>query len=130
MKDAVREVLEGSPRVAYGLIFGSQARGTAHAQSDVDVAIGVADRGHLSHAEVGDLVSRLERATGRAVDVVIVHETSIPVAFRIFREGTEVLVRDRKALVDQKARAIVAYFDFKPIHDRCVAGALRAAARG
>jgi predicted nucleotidyltransferase len=122
MKDAVREVLEVSPRVAYGLIFGSQARGTAHAQSDLDVAIGVAER--------GELVSRLESATGHAVDVVIVHETSIPVAFRIFREGTEVFIRDRKALVDQKARTIVQYLDFKPIHDRCVAGALKAAARG
>ena len=130
MIDAVRDILEASPRVAYGLLFGSHARGTAHAQSDVDIAIGVVDRGHLTHDELGDLVSRLERATGHAVDVVIVHEASIPLAFRVFREGVLLCARDRKALVDQKARAIVSYFDFKPIHERCVAGALKAAARG
>lgn len=130
MFDAVREVLEGSPGVAYGIVFGSRARGTAHAQSDIDVAIGVAGRASLAHHALGELVSRLEEATGLGVDVVIVHEAAIPLAFRIFREGTEVFVRDRRALVDQKARTLVEYFDFKHLHDRCVAGALRAAARG
>ena len=61
----------------------------------------------ITHDELGDLVSPLERATGQAVDVdvVIVHEAPIPLEFR-------------------------SYFDFKPIHERCVAGALKAAARG
>src|SRR6185295_1409259 len=107
MIDAVCSVLEASPRVAFGLVFGSHARGDARPDSDVDIAIGIADRGHLSHSELGDLISRLEEATGRNVDVVVLHETGITLAFRVFREGIEVFVRDRKALVDQKARTIV-----------------------
>ena len=93
MIDAVRDILEASPRVAYGLLFGSHARGTAHAQSDVDIAIGVVDRGHLTHDELGDLVPRLERVTGHSVDLVIVHEAAIPLAFRVFREGIDLASR-------------------------------------
>ena len=130
MFDAVRSVLEATPQVAFGLVFGSQARGEARPDSDLDVAIGVAGRARLSPGEVGDLVARLEQATGREVDLIVLHETAIPVAFRVFREGMEVFVRDRSALVDQKARTIVQWLDWKPIHELCVAGALKAAARG
>ena len=130
MIDAVRDVLQASPRVAYGLVFGSHARGTAHAQSDVDVAIGVEGSSRLLHDELGDLVARLEQATGCRVDLVILHEAPIPLAFRVFREGIEAFVRDRRALVEQKARTIVQHLEFRPIHQRCVTGALKAAARG
>ena len=130
MVDRVRTVLEASSHVAYGLVFGSRARGDARRDSDVDVAIGVVGRARLSHSEIGDLVSRLEQATGLDVDLVVIHEAAIPLAFRVFREGIEVFVRDRSALVEQKARTIVEYLDFKPIHDCCVAGALKAATRG
>ena len=40
--DAIRLVLERHPRIAYALVFGSEARGTAHRHSDVDVAVGLA----------------------------------------------------------------------------------------
>ena len=36
-------------------------------------------------------------------------------AYRVFRDGLEVLVRDRAALVEQKARAILEYLDYHPI---------------
>jgi predicted nucleotidyltransferase len=130
MRDAVRSVLEASPHVAYGLVFGSHARDTARQDSDVDVAVGVLGDERLSPQEVGSLVARLEQATGRDVDLVILHEAGIPLAFRIFRDGVEVFVRDRAALVAQKARTIVQWLDFKPLHDRCVDGALKAAGRG
>ena len=130
MLDAIRSVLEATPRVEFGLVFGSQARGDARPDSDVDVAVGIEDRGRLSNAELGDLISRLEQVTGRSVDVVVLHEAGIPIAFRAFREGVEVYVRNRRALVDQKAQTIVQYLDFKPVHDRCVEGALEAARRG
>jgi predicted nucleotidyltransferase len=38
--DALRKTLSDDSRIAYALVFGSIARGTSHALSDVDVAIG------------------------------------------------------------------------------------------
>lgn len=39
---AFARVLEADSRIAYGVAFGSTARGQAHADSDLDVAIGLA----------------------------------------------------------------------------------------
>ena len=130
MIESVRQFLLSSPLVAFGLVFGSHARGTARPDSDVDVAIGVAGRARLDAHDLGDLTSRIEQATGRDVDLVVLHEAGIPLAFRVFREGIEVLVRDRAAFVDLKARTIVEWFDFQHTCEICVAGALRAARRG
>lgn len=129
MIEAIREILEDDRRVAYALLFGSHGRGSAHSGSDVDVAIGLAPGTRLSAQDIGDLVSRLESNTAKTVDLVILDEAPPAIAYRVFRDGVEVAVRDRAALVDRKARAILEYLDFRPIEELCASGVL-VAARG
>ncbi|MGH9332538.1 MAG: type VII toxin-antitoxin system MntA family adenylyltransferase antitoxin [Vicinamibacteria bacterium] len=129
MIEAIRQILAGDSRVAYALLFGSSARDRAHSGSDVDIAIGLVPSTRLSARDVGDLVSRLESAARRPVDLVILDEAPPSLAYRVFRDGTELVVRDRAALVDRKARAILEYLDFRPIEELCASGVL-AAARG
>lgn len=129
VKEAIREILAGDSRVAYALLFGSSARGRAHSGSDVDIAVGLVSGARLSASDVGDLMSRLEGAAGRPVDLVILDEAPPAVAYRVFRDGIELTVRDRAALVDRKTRAILEYLDFRPIEELCTSGVL-AAARG
>jgi hypothetical protein len=128
MKDALRRALEAEPDVAYALLFGSAARGTAHAHSDVDVAVGLNPAASRDVTRLGDLIAALSRAAKRPVDVVLLDEAGPALAYRVFRDGEVLSVRDRDALVKRKARAILDYLDFKPVEDRCVAGVLRAAA--
>jgi hypothetical protein len=128
--DLIRRALERDPRVAYALLFGSGARGELRADSDVDIAVGLipgADRGVQA---LGALVRELEGEAGRRVDLVLLDEAPPALAYRVFREGRVLLDRDRRAMVDRKARAILEYLDFKPVEDLCTAGVLRAAARG
>lgn len=127
----LREALEADVRIAYALVFGSHARGKASAESDLDVAIGLADgaRG-LSPLELGGLVSRLEQVTAQTVDMVLLEEAPPGLAYRVFRDGRAVFVRDREAFVERKARAILEYLDFKPIEDIVARGVLTRAARG
>jgi predicted nucleotidyltransferase len=127
--EAIREILAGDSRVAYALLFGSSARGRAHSASDVDVAVGLVPGARLSAGDVGDLISRLESAAGRPVDLVVLDEAPPALAYRVFRDGIELTIRDRAALVDRKARAILEYLDFRPIEELCASGVL-AAARG
>jgi predicted nucleotidyltransferase len=129
VKEGIREILEGDSRVAYAVLFGSSARGRAHSGSDVDIAVGLMSGARLSAGDVGDLVSRLESAAGRPVDLVILDEAPPALAYRVFRDGTELMVRDRTTLVNRKARAILEYLDFRPIEELCTSGVL-AAARG
>ena len=128
--DALRTIIEQDPRIAYALVFGSKARGSAHAESDVDVAVGLAAGVSLDARETGTLVADLERAVGRPVDLVFLHEAPPALAYRVFRDGVTLVERDHRALADRKARAVLEYLDFRPIEELAVRGVLAAAARG
>lgn len=123
-------MLEAESAIAYALLFGSAARGTNHAGSDVDVAVGLTGRLRLSALELGDLVSRLEAAAQCRVDLVLLDEAPPGLAYRIFRDGRVIVERDHAALAGRKARAILEYLDFKPFEDLFARGVLAAAARG
>lgn len=128
--DAVRKVLAEDPRIAYALVFGSNARGTAHAGSDLDIAIGLESDTHLSALDLGELISRLERASGRQVDIVLMDQAPPPVAYRAFRDGRVIVEKNHRRLAEEKARAILEYLDFRPIEQIATRGVLAAAAHG
>lgn len=116
MFEALTKELQACPEIGYALVFGSFARGTQHGHSDLDIAIGGLSRA-LSVLELGDLIGRLEAVAGRTVDLVLLDEAPIGLAFRVFRDGKLILARDREALAQRKARAALDYFDFKPVED-------------
>ncbi len=128
--EALERALQQDPRLAYALLFGSTARQSSHSASDLDVAVGLAPGVRFGPQEVGDLVSTLERAAGRAVDLVLLDEAPPAVAYRVFRDGRVLLERDRAALVERKTRAILEYLDFRPIEELAARGVLAAAAHG
>lgn len=130
MIETIRRALEPDPRIAYALVFGSTARGTARARSDVDVALGLVTGVRLSALDVGELASRLEAAAGRPVDLVLLDEAPPGLAYRVFRDGQVIFARDRRAMSERKARAILEYLDFRPVEEACARGVLAAAARG
>jgi len=115
MLDALRQSLGDDPRIAYALVFGSTARGTAAEHSDHDIAVGLAKGVHLSTLEIGELIARLESAAGRSVDLVLLDEAPPALAYRVFRDGQVLAARDRDALTARKVRAILEYLDFQPI---------------
>jgi hypothetical protein len=51
-------------------------------------------------------------------------------AYRVFRDGQVIFARDRRAMSERKARAILEYLDFRPVEEACARGVLAAAARG
>ena len=128
--EAINDILAADPRIAFALLFGSAARGTTRSDSDIDIAVGLEAGASLDHRALGGLVSRLEAATGREVDLVVVGEAPSPLAYRIFRDGILVFERNHASLVDAKAAAILQYLDFQPVEELCARGVLRAACDG
>ncbi len=128
--EALKRVLGDDADIAYALVFGSSARGTAHGGSDVDVAVGAREGRRLSALERGDLSSRLEAALGQPVDVVDLEDAPPGLAYRIFRDGRVLVEKERSRLVARRARAYLEYFDFRPLEEEFARGALAAAARG
>ena len=127
---ATAGVLQDRPIVAYALIFGSRARHSQRPGSDLDVALGLRAGATLEAAALGSLIADLEAATGLTVDITVLDEAPPALAFRVFRDGQPVLVRDRARMAERRARAILDYLDFRPCEELCADGVLRAAARG
>jgi predicted nucleotidyltransferase len=126
--DALGRELEADARIAYALVFGSQARGAAHAHSDVDVAVGFASGRQPDAFELGRLIATIESAVKRPVNLVVLDEAPPGLAYRIFRDGRPIVMRDEEALKARRVRAILEYLDFKPVEDLFARAVLRARA--
>jgi predicted nucleotidyltransferase len=97
-------------------LYGSVARGTARADSDVDVAILFA---HAPPATLQGLPTehedRLTKATRRPVQIVVLNEAPPDLVHRILRDSILVCEHDRAARVRFEVRARNEYFDLLPI---------------
>ena len=67
----LRDALRTEPNVRLAILFGSQATGTATGRSDVDLLVGLVDP---SVTRVSELTGRLERRSGRSVQLVRLHD--------------------------------------------------------
>ena len=130
MVEAIREVLVSERRIAYALLFGSQAARRATAHSDLDIAIGSSSGDGFDRHTLGTLVASLERATNRTVDIVVLDQAPPAVAYRVFRDGRLLVEIDPTAVTRARARAILAYLDFKPVEQLCARAILESAAHG
>ena len=82
--EQIAKVLAGRTDVRLALLFGSEARGTAGPDSDVDLAI---DAPGLDTLELCALVAE---AVGRDVDVVRLEDAGIPLLHKLIRDGVVV----------------------------------------
>jgi predicted nucleotidyltransferase len=128
--DALRQALAEDPRIDYAVVFGSDARGTAHAGSDLDIAIGIGSHVRMSALELGDLIARLAHVSRRSIDLVVINEAPPALAYRVFRDGRVIVEKNHATLVAHKTRAILEYLDFLPIEALAARGVLTAAADG
>ncbi|MEM8560424.1 MAG: nucleotidyltransferase domain-containing protein [Bacteroidota bacterium] len=122
--DVVREVLTDVPSVALAILYGSTARGTETAASDLDLA--VTGRAPLSVEERIDLIRALGSRTGRAVDLVELREANGALLSEVFRTGIRVVETDRSVYPALLARHLRDEADWRPIRDRILTERRRA----
>lgn len=116
----VRRVLAGcGDAIAAAYLFGSVARGTATATSDVDIGVLFSDDPPATLAGLHlDLEAELERAVGVPVQLVVLNRAPCDLVHRVLRDGILVLDRDPSRRIRFEVRARNAYFDLKPYVDR------------
>lgn len=115
---AVRARFFGRQDIAAVYLHGSQARGTANAASDVDIAVLYRDtppRGleALSLA----LEAELEAELGIRVQAVTLNTAPPDLVHRILRDQDLLLERDAAVRIDFEIRARNEYFDIRPYLD-------------
>jgi len=89
----IRQVLERHSSIRLALLFGSLAKGTAHHDSDLDLAVG-ADH-PLSVDETIELISDLAVVTGRPVDLIDLSTVGEPLLGQIIAGGRRIVGNDR-----------------------------------
>jgi uncharacterized protein len=120
IEPALRTLLEQRPEVLVGYLFGSVVSGRARPDSDVDIAVLVADdvmgddpfRYRLNR--ISDLMSVLKRDD---VDFVLLNEAPQLLAHRILKHGKLVFERSPSARVAFQVRTMNRYSDTQPIRD-------------
>jgi uncharacterized protein len=114
LHDRLRIALAGGPALRIAILFGSRARGTARADSDVDVAILPASE-DLSLAEEHALAADLERAAGAPVDLVRLDHASAALEWRVARDGVVLLSDPPQAAIRFRARAGIAHDEVREL---------------
>jgi uncharacterized protein len=114
-EDLLRFFAAAPPGVAAAWLFGSVARGTARAGSDVDVAVltaGPPERG-LDALKLG-LEGEIERALGVPAQLVVLDGAPVDLAHRVLRDGVLLCEPDRSARIRFEVRTRNAWWDLLP----------------
>ena len=106
-------------RLVAAYLFGSVARATASATSDIDIGIlfRTPPPGRLNDLRF-DLEGLLERALGQTVQVVVLNQAPPDLIHRVLRDGRLLVDRDRAARIRFEVRARNEYFDLVPVLNR------------
>lgn len=124
MKQEVKEQLEQifkRQKVTFAYLFGSQAKGTAGALSDIDIAVyfgdeAVADvRFDLRLKVLGELTDLYKTDK---VDLVVLNDAPPLLAHRILKEGLLVFSGNDKIRLEYETNAVLKYLDWKPYLDK------------
>lgn len=109
--------LHARAEILEAYLFGSQARGSASAHSDVDIAVFV-EPAALEEPGFGydaALGADLQQALARSdVDIVILNHAPPLLYHRVLKDGTRLLARDLAATTTREGAALSRYFDYLP----------------
>ena len=92
--ETIARVLRQGPPLRLAVLFGSVAKGTSHAKSDIDIAIWPLDEALALGAEL-DLTAALARELRRDVDLVRLDRASTLVRWQVAKDGVLVLAEPR-----------------------------------
>lgn len=103
--------VRSDPEVLAAILFGSQARGEAASDSDMDLCI-VLKGNKREPLELSQ--KRLDYLSAFELDIHVFQQLPIWIRARLLKEGKVLFVRDEDALYDLAYRTIQAWEDFRP----------------
>lgn len=95
---------------AFIMLFGSFAKGTNHAESDIDLAFFSAKQ--LSSYDRFSLASELAMISGYEVDLVDINQIDTVFNMQIFEQGMPIYIQDSNEFTRQRMRAYSMYATF------------------
>ena len=116
LTEAVARGLGADPNVAAVYLFGSQARGTARATSDVDLGVVyLVPPPRTLLGQPFDVEDALTAELGRPAQVVVLNDAPADLVHRVLRDGVLLFEGDRAVRVAFEVRRRAEYFDLLPV---------------
>jgi len=107
---------QDKPGIAAVYLFGSVAKGTAHAESDVDIGVLYQTPPALSlMAQPFTEEAELTEQLARPVQVVVMNQAPADLVHRILRDGILVVEHDKSRRIAFEVRSRNEYFDLLPM---------------
>jgi len=112
----IADYFREKPGIAAVYLFGSVAKGTAHAGSDVDIGVLYEQPPPLTlmgqpFAEEADLAERF----ARRVQIIVMNQAPADLVHRILRDGILVLEPNKSRRIAFEVRSRNEYFDILPM---------------
>jgi predicted nucleotidyltransferase len=104
--------LAAFPGIRLAILFGSRARGTEGAGSDVDVAVLGAG------ADAPEVAAALSQAVGKEIDVVPLEDPSIPLQEALVRDGVLVYEAEPGRYADWRSKTLASLETDRPWYAR------------
>lgn len=99
--------------IVFAYLFGSFAKGESTSLSDIDMAVYFETT--LSKSERFDmrlrLVSELSSITRREVDITVMNDAPVQLAYEIIKYGREIICKNRQAMRDMEINILSKYLD-------------------
>jgi len=113
----MREVLSGFANIHLAVLFGSVAKETVRADSDLDIAVLANHK--LSTDEKIQLIEAFAQKIGRPVDLIDLFDPPQPLLGQIIKTGRRILGTD-DAFANLVYRNLVDQADFLPLRSRAL----------
>ena len=124
LESALRRAFSTAPpEIVAVYLYGSRARGTATARSDVDLGVlYTAPPSPSLETLPFDIEAELERGLGAPVEIVVLNDAPVDLVHRVLRDGTLLLDRDPPRRIRFEVKARNEFFDLQPLLARYRAG--------
>jgi predicted nucleotidyltransferase len=130
--EALTRVVASVPNLRLAVLFGSAAKGQDRAGSDLDVGVLAGPEGPAY--DLATLRVRLERETGRVVDLIQLDSAPPLLRMEIGRHGRVLFEREAGAWALFRAHAMIDWWDWAPtarmMHETAARRLREEAARG
>ncbi|MDO8553893.1 MAG: nucleotidyltransferase domain-containing protein [Candidatus Micrarchaeota archaeon] len=98
-------------------LFGSHARGTPNAKSDIDICI-IPDKRNEEERQDIDLIIDISKDFSDTYDFVNFYRLPIQIKYRVYKEGQEFFSKNQKLVNLIKFQTIKEYIEMKPMLER------------
>ncbi|MEW5920460.1 MAG: nucleotidyltransferase domain-containing protein [Bacillota bacterium] len=115
--EALKRAMNAREEILFSYLFGSTAQGKENKLSDIDIAIFV-DKNNMPQSGLygykSHVIQELTEAVGKEIDLVILNDAPVFLAYNIIKNGKLILCRAEKERINFHFKVLREYLDFQP----------------